>query len=452
MIKKIPILLTLIILISCEDYKDRQEERRIKSWIKDTMEEVYLWEEFIPDGLDIKDGSEPKDFFKKFIYEDDYWSWISDDYYETSELLDGITTTAGYQFYLAYRKDAFSIVGVIEYCMPNSPAEKAGITRGDIFTRINNTNLNKDNYYSLLTQGGEYTIGFDTISDNTLLPYKDVEISEVESFQEDPIYLDTIYHIGGKNIGYLVYNSFIDKYNSDLDIVFSQYKSEGISDFIIDLRYNSGGDVSAQKYLANLIAPKSALGEIFSKDHWNELYTDYFMDEKGRDFFYSYITSSPSNIDLEGKFCGLTSSSSASASEGLLNGLEPLLDLTLIGDTTHGKYTGMIVIPDDEDNPQWALVPIVVKTTNKNDISVKGGMAPNILLDDNPLDGYQLGDIRETMLAKAIEEITGMPIVKSARLQSNIINQSFGSFKDGKKIQAKPRIIDYQISTHFSNP
>ena len=429
---------SLTLLISCKKDSNINERNR---WIKDVMEEVYLWEENIPSGLNADSYDDSYVFFKKFLYKEDKWSWLSDDYYETSDMLDGITTTAGYEFSLYYREDNYHIKGIIEYVMPESPASAAGIKRGDVFTRINETVLNTDNYYSLLTIGKEYTIGFDTMANDSLIAYKEIALIEVQNFQENPIHVDTVYSIAGKQIAYLMYNSFIDKYNEDLNTVFNSFKSEGVTDLIIDLRYNHGGDVSAEEHLANLIAPSSMNGEIFSKDHWNTLLTDYFMDEKGDDFFFSYIDILPANINLSGKMYGLTSSSTASASEGLLNGLDPLVDLTLIGDTTHGKYTGMIVIPDDEDNPVWAIVPIVVKTTNKEDISVRGGMIPNTLLNDNPLDGYQLGDIKETMLAKAIEDLTGVSTTKSTKVHYQIREKSIGHFKNGKRLKPLPRIV-----------
>lgn len=432
------IFLTPLLFFACRDSKTNNRNR----WIKTTMEDYYLWEAYLPSGINPNSYDDSFDFFEQLRYKEDYWSWLSNDYYETSNMLDGITTTGGYEFYLTYIDSLnYSIAGVIEYVLPESPAALSHIKRGDIFTRINGSPLNTDNYYQLLSSYQTYTLGFDSLSQGTFFPIKEIEITEVENFQEHPILIDTVFNINGKKIAYLMYNSFIEKFNPDLDLAFSAFNSQGVEDIIVDLRYNLGGDVSAEKHLANLIAPPSTEGEIFSKDHWNDLLTDYFMEKRGEDFFISYIESSSYNLNLEGKMIGLTSGSTASASEGLLNGLEPLLDLTLIGDTTHGKYTGMVVLPDDEDQPQWALIPIVVKTTNKNDVSVKGGMAPNYTLSDKPLDGYQLGDIRETMLARAIEEITGLAIPKSTRLQPDFISQPIARFKHGKKLEAMPRII-----------
>lgn len=445
---KIILLLALLFsIISCD--KDSDTTKR-NLWIKDVMENVYLWEADIPDGLNPDSYSDSYQFFKKFIYEDDKWSWLSEDYYATKNLYNGISTTGGHEYSLYYREDNVHIEGHIEYVQKNSPAESAGIKRGDIFTRINNISLSKTNYYELLTSYNSYVIGFDTLVNDSLIPLKDINITEVEGFEDDPILIDTTFIIGGKKIGYLHYTNFYyryennSSYNEDsaaLETTFKHFAAEGITDLVLDLRYNGGGSVTAEIYLSNLIAPTSQVGEIFKKAHWNEFYTNYFTDKYGEEFFNTRIEDVVGNLNMTGKICALVSSSTASASEALLNGLEPLCDMTLIGDTTHGKFTGMIVFPDDDSI--WAVIPIVVKSTNKNDVSVKGGMKPDIILNDNPTDGYQLGDIRETMLAAAIREITGVAVPRKTPLPSFEQKRTLGRFKNGEKIKPFPNIIGW---------
>jgi len=448
------LMLLLVSLISCKDdenikinkYPDIEISDSIidvNYFIKKTMEEVYLWETYIPNNLDYRKYTDPKIFFEKFVYEDDYWSWVSDDYYATEDLYSGVTTTSGCEYSLSLISDGYSVIGIVEYVLPGSPAEEVGIQRGDIFTKIDGTSLNYDNYYELLTQGGTYTMTLATISDNTLYEDTTVSITEAENFQENPIIVDTVFSIGGKKIGYLMYSSYLAEYIDEVDAVFARFKAEGVTDLVVDLRYNSGGSVAAEEAMANLIVPSSAIGEIFQKSVYNDLYNAYFTQNYGSAYLNTYFEASANSIDLSGQLIGLTGDYTASASEGLLNGLEPFTEMTLIGDTTYGKYTAMWVLPDDDEDPQWAIIPVVSKTTNANDVSVKGGMAPDILLADNPLDGYQLGDVNETFLAKAIEQITGDASTRSARVQPAFIGKSLGRFKDGKKVEAQDHIIGW---------
>lgn len=455
--KALYLLLLFSLIISCEkeeqDNVDDNSEETVSIsntvklrnlWVRDIMKEVYLWEAFMPENL--KPFEEPNtfDFFEKMRYtNEDEWSFVSDDYYETQDLFNGVSSTSGIEFYLRYMADNKSVMGIVEYVLPNTPGAANGVKRGDVFTSINGIKMDDVNYYMLVTMGGTYTLTIDSfISDSVTMAIRDIEITEIEDYHEDPVLMDTVYSIEGKTIGYLIYNSFIDTYDStSVKDAFVRFQQENISDLIIDLRYNNGGDGTAMSNLANLIAPQSALGEIFMKEVWNDLYNDYWSEDK----LITKIEAHAQNINLSGKLVGLTTSSTASASEGLLNGLKPLTDLKLVGTQSHGKYTGMVVIPDDEDNPQWAVIPIVMKTTNRDGESVRGGMAPDIFIEDNALDGYQLGDIRETMLAKAIEEITGVAVSKSAGISPQNDKNRIGRFKHNRPVQALPILSDRKI-------
>ena len=103
----------------------------------------------------------------------------------------------------------------------------------------------------------------------------------------------------------------------------------------------------------------------------------------------------------------ITGKNTASASEMVINGLKPFLPCVLIGDTTVGKNVGSTLV-HDEDNVknQWAFMPIILKYFNKDHQSnFTQGFAPDFKIEDDYT--YQLGDLREALLAKAITEIAG---------------------------------------------
>lgn len=466
------IISTLLLLtVACEDSDDATQEKtepevenQISNtvkfrnlWVRDIMQEVYLWESQMPDNLAPFTEPNTFDFFDKMVYEiEDKWSWISDDYFETMNLYSGINTTAGHNFSLYVMPDNNTIYGIVEYVMPNSPAQVAGIERGDIFTKVNNIVLDYTSYYKLVTLGGTYTIQFDTlvakdedISVENLSHYKTVELTEISNFQEDPILIDTIYEIESYKIGYFMYNSFLSEFNTAKDDAFSRFKAQGVNDLIIDLRYNSGGSVAAEEHLANLIAPKDQVGEIFAVEIWNSLYNNYWTSTYGSDYLNTRIKEADSNMDLKGKLIGITTSSTASASEGLLNGLDPLLDFTQIGTPTHGKYTAMAPLPDEDS--VWVVIPIIFKTTNRDGVSVRNGMTPDVQVNDDPLDGYQLGDIRETMLAEAIKQITGEATVKSSKVNSKSSSKSIGRFKNNDELIPQPMLYDKKLPAIIRN-
>ena len=112
---------------------------------------------------------------------------------------------------------------------------------------------------------------------------------------------------------------------------------------------------------------------------------------------------------ISGKVYVLTSGRTASASELLINGLKPYMEVFIIGDTTVGKNVGSISLyePDDPKNT-WGMQPIITKSYNSlNQSNYSDGFVPDVFNKDNALELFPLGDAQETLLSIAIAEITG---------------------------------------------
>jgi C-terminal processing protease CtpA/Prc len=186
---------------------------------------------------------------------------------------------------------------------------------------------------------------------------------------------------------------------------------------VLDLRYNPGGSVSTATLLASLIAPGDIVSnkEIFVKYIWNDIVDAYWRDKEGDDSENLIIKflDVVENINLSRLYV-IVSGSSASASELLINGLKPYMDVILIGETTHGKYTASITLHNEEKSFNWAIQPIVLKTANINgETDYKDGLIPNYLVEDDYFSS--LGSVDETGLAQAISLITGIPVDPFAR-------------------------------------
>jgi len=416
--------LALIILSACN--KDEvapgpvipDDIKSVNNFIWENMDTYYLWRELMPTDLDPDTQPDPASYFHKLKYsEDDRWSYITDNYDDLVHKLQGIGKTYGHEYQLFRKTGSKDVYGIVEYVIKDSPAKAAGIIRGDVFNRINGVLLDTLNYRELLFNNESYQIGFaDLIDDEVVSNDMEIFITPVV-MQEDPILLDTVYLLEGRNIGYLVYNRFISSLNSELNTVFSRLKSEGVNELVLDLRYNPGGSVGTATLLASLIAPQEFTSneEIFVKYIWNDIMDEYWREEEGDESANLVIRfmDAAQNINLDRLYV-IVSGSSASASELIINGLNPYMNVTLIGDTTHGKYTASITLHDEEKSFNWAIQPIVLKTANiNNETDYKDGMFPDHLV----ADGYfsQLGDIEEKRLAQAISLITGIPIGPVAR-------------------------------------
>ncbi len=123
------------------------------------------------------------------------------------------------------------------------------------------------------------------------------------------------------------------------------------------------------------------------------------------------------NIDLQ-KVIFLVGQGTASASELVIIGLKPYMEVTMIGDTTHGKYTGAWVIPDTEDPPRhnYAMVPIVLKYANADGFTdFKLGLFPDVDSRDDLLSLKPFGSLEDPVLAKAVEFLGGPATKKSVQ-------------------------------------
>ena len=278
---------------------------------------------------------------------------------------------------------------------PNSPAGMLGIKRGWRITKINgNTNITISNAQFIIDniyKATSSTVTFIKPDGSSV----DLNLT-AGHYTDKPVYLDTVYNTANGNIGYLVYNSFLGNINqisAEYARVFNKFASAGITNLIVDLRYNGGGYVSLQEQLANYLITSQAQGSVMFK----QMYNNNHSNENSTVMF-----NKAGSLQLN-KIYFIVSKSTASASELLINNLKPYMDVRLIGNSnTHGKPVGFFPIA----NGEWYVFPVSFKTVNKNgEGNYYNGFAPNALVADG-LD-KDWGDVTESSLASAIRNING---------------------------------------------
>lgn len=411
----------------------------INKWINDVMKEVYLWlgEMKTP----IANTSAPEDYFESLLNRPtDRFSAIYPNYSELINSLNGVTLEAGYEFTL-YRESASNnnVIAEITYIKKNSPAATAGMKRGDYITRINGTQMTLDNYRVVIGQINKQhtlnTIRFNEEAGNfQALP--ELSLNPVQ-LAENPNFLDSVYTINGENIGYVVYHFFAPgpgsgstAYDQEMDGIFADLKAQGIQHLIVDFRYNGGGFVTSAVNLASLIAPGITASDVFSKTKYNSFLMQ-FDNLKNVQTPFKAKSENLGKILKGNRVYILTSSRTASASELIINGLKPYMDVFIIGDKTTGKNVGSVAI-DEEDNPnnKYGLLPIVSRSYNSLDQSeYTNGFTPNIEAKESTERLRPFGDVSELLLRKAIEQITGTP--SGARFEQ-LDRRDVGSTLDSK--------------------
>lgn len=406
-------------------------------FVHSTAYYYYLWNDKISSQSTERfysQFSDPEEMFETFIDSRDRYSFVMNNYSEVYASLDNDYSTDGINLSLYYGdSDKSTVVGVVLYVYENSPAQEAGIKRGDVITAINGTTLTPSNYSDLLDLDS-YTITYKkTIVDSDgEISYSDDTYTSSLIYKKqmsiDPILQNKVITKNGKRIGYLLYDSFTQSPKEIIEAC-EKLQSWQIDELVLDLRLNGGGYVNTLDTLASILVPQGNVGNVFIKSVYNnyltKMYKDY-QNELDYDPFCSYFTEQNVNLNLKRLYV-LTSNSTASASEELISGLKPYMDVILIGDQTVGKYTSCLLINDEEDQgydsdgiaySEWAVYLVVGSCTDSNgDMDFENGWTPDYEVEDT--FAYELGDENEPLLATALNLIDGGSIAKkSVKLQN----------------------------------
>ena len=385
--------------------------------------EEYI--EFLASELD------PADFFdNKLRFSEDRFSFYGDDYKTLTENLSGISRSNGLEFGLfLYGDNDTDIFGYVRYIVPNSDASTKDISRGELFTGVDGISLNQTNYRDLLFgENATYTLNMADIADGVITPNdKSVELTKQDGLVENPVFIVKSFDINNQKIGYLMYNGFTNEFDENLNDAFGLLVADGVTDLVLDFRYNPGGSVNSSRLLASMVFSTNT-NNLYIRQRWNEKLQEVFTDEQLADYFADKTGAGTAINTLNlNRVYVLTTSSSASASELVINGLDPYIEVIKIGTTTRGKNEFSLTMVDDPDrdgapfiytpsrenkiNPDnsWAIQPLVGRNENSVGFSdYSAGFEPDIELKEDLENLGVLGDENEPLLARAIQEITGI--------------------------------------------
>lgn len=281
----------------------------------------------------------------------------------------------------------------IDFVYPGSPAEKAGLHRGDIIYRIDGAIASRDNYTAIYRDLFEGNHSGVRSSKFTLLSFDgDGRASEGPvvtltsgSYYATPVVYAAVYEIKGRRIAHLVYTAFDGDFDDDLEAAMQRFRELEAEEIIVDLRYNGGGSVASAQLLASILAGPSCSGRVFTYYRYND---ERMAAEKRdpRDYttydYTAFSGTAASRFDFGfGRIYVVATSATASASELLINALRGIGKEVVIAasERTNGKDVGMEAIRFTVGTASYIFAPITFQSYNaRGQSDYDDGFTPDI--------------------------------------------------------------------------
>jgi len=381
-------------------------------WILRAMKLYYYWADDIPQDMESKYSICPQEFYSILLHRKDRFSWISTDKASNDEEIYGSSTNRGFECVFFYADSAqFDLVAEVIYTSPGSQAETDGIKRGMFIKEINGERLNVSNYKELLA-AEKACYQFISVDDD-IIETRYITVTR-EAIPQNPILASKMLQYKDHNIGYVCYRQFLndngdgsERYKNELVKLFAYFREQRASDIVLDLRYNTGGDINLSVLLGSMLVPEIGIKQEALKIKYNEKLTNAYLSmgyELSLNFMFNeegYIGNMVNNIII------LTGHNTASASEDLINMLLPYKKIVLIGTKTYGKNYGSQVIYSSNKDIKWVLQPITMKIFNSENLSdFDNGFLPDYEIDETSFLMKEFGTIDEPLMSKALEIIT----------------------------------------------
>lgn len=286
--------------------------------------------------------------------------------------------------------DGSSSIGITPgFVRRGSPAEMAGLRRGDIIYAVNGSQLTSSNYQSYMTNlylnpSGSYTFSYIRFEDDGNGRYSLVEHSSEAVVAGAYIY-DPVLHASivtspndvSLKIGYLVYESFDLDSQEFLKDAIETFAAEGIDELILDLRFNAGGAVAQSRWLSGCIAGESNYDKTFTKVVYNDGSQEIWRFDYGYDNDTDNL-GRPTDLGLERLFV-ISSYNTASAAELVINSLRGIdFPVKIFGCRTEGKNVGMTVSETTYNGRRFLFSPVTFYVRNAKDFGdYADGMEPD---------------------------------------------------------------------------
>ena len=370
----------------------------INRWVDESMRDTYIYYDQVP-VLNLDDYTDPAALVRDLRVSPDIYSSLVDQALDEELIVNSNVTRFGFWLQQASdgRQHFASISG-------NSPMEDAGIQRGDELLAINGVLIDEitDEQWNEFVVGdvGEELTAVYTIASGNSAP-EDISVTKT-TYTESTVPVFGTYEETNNQVGFMQVNAFRATTADEIDIAVRSLVDAGISELILDLRYNGGGFTRVARQLASQIVGEAFVDQVYSRRMFNDKYSDFNLDQ--------VIEPQALNLNLS-RLVVLTTRNTASASETLINGLAPLIDVAVIGVPTEGKPFTSVA----QDFCGKRLNAMSTITTNGVGVNVLEGIQPTCTVVDDFLAPADSLDDALTGAAYSYLQFGGCPVVQSTR-------------------------------------
>ena len=376
-----------------------------KQFIFDVMKDTYLWYDQVP-AVDLSQYDSANSLLDALRVHPDRFSYITQQAAHNAFFDEGTYEGFGFSSAVTATNDAYQI----RYVFLDSASGSAGLKRTDKITAINGTSAT-----DIIASGGinQFLSGY-IAGDNVTFTVQTIDnLVSNHVLTKSLVNINTVIHqsvvnASGLNIGYVALSDFIDNTSQEFSNVVTSFKQSGINELVLDMRYNTGGRLDAANSVASLIG-----GQIVDIYNFSQIVHNDKYASSNITIAFKSLTDA---LNMQ-RIYVLTSPSTCSASELVINSLEPFIEVIKIGSPTCGKPIGMY----GKSFCEKLFLPIELQVLNHyGQGDYFNGIAEDCYQTDN-LD-YAFADLNEPMFAEAVFHINNgicQPVVAPQNLISN---------------------------------
>ncbi len=361
-------------------------------FVRDQLTAAYYWNQHLPANVSPANFNSPEDYLEavRFRPLDNTYSYITsaaanNAFYSDSQFI-------GFGFGQQTTEADIRVLQVYD----ESPALEAGLSRGDRITHVNGRTVAAmvgDGSIGSAFGPTEVGVSADIVFVKPTGEERTARL--VKRLVTIPtVSLTHVVDFEGRKVGYLFFRNFVRPSTAALNDAFAALKSAGATELVLDLRYNGGGLIDVAVQLAGLISGGRTAGQVMI----NWVHNDRLAPVYDKVTRFNEPPTQALNLQ---RLIVITTRSSASASELIVNSLRPYMPVVTIGDTSYGKPVGQYSFNFCDK----VLIPVAFSLRNVNNEGDFFDGIPAICAAPDDIT-HQLGDPAEASYAEALTFIS----------------------------------------------